>query len=71
MKEGGSKINRTYTVDEELLAYIGDNSFVQGSDRLTTNNWITAHVEPIKEFLKSKDLYKVVLNEDAIVEDDD
>lgn len=71
MKEGGSKVNRTYTVDEELLAYIGDNSFVQGSDRLTTNNWITAHVEPIKEFLKSKDLYKVVLDEDAIVEDDD
>lgn len=61
LKIGGSAQKPKVTVSDELVTYVGgDNPFVQESDIRTTNAWISTNIEAIKEFLKSKNKYRLI-----------
>ena len=58
---------RKIKINEELVTYVGgEEPFVQGSDVKTTNVWIAKNVEAIKEFLKARNLYRLIPDVDTL-----
>ena len=67
LKIGGSAQKRKVTISDELVTFVGgEEPFVQESDLRTTNAWIARNVEPIKEFLKSRNLYRLIPDVDML-----
>ena len=67
LKIGGSAQKRKITISDELVTFVGgEEPFVQESDLRITNAWIARNVEPIKEFLKSRNLYRLIPDVDML-----
>ena len=60
LKETGTGKSMKVSISDEVLAFVGDDTFTQESDSRTTNAWIARNIEPLKEFLKSKDKYRMI-----------
>lgn len=72
LKINGSGKSRTVSISDELVNFVGgDNPYVQESDIRTANRWIALNVDPIKEFLKARGLYTLVIPKSAEQEYDD
>lgn len=61
LKETGTGKSMKVSLSDELLAFVGsEDPFTQESDSRTTNAWIARNIEPLKEFLKSRDKYRMI-----------
>lgn len=60
LKETGTGKSMKVSISDEVLAFVGDDTFTQESDSRTTNAWIARNIEQLKEFLKSKDKYRMI-----------
>ena len=57
VKEAGSANARKYTINPELLSYVGNDTFTQESGKKEYTQWIADHMNTIKDFLKEHRMY--------------
>ena len=61
IKVNGTGANKTVTMADEMLSFIGDSHpFEQDSKQAVADRWITENTPALIEFLKSKDKYRLV-----------
>ena len=61
LKIGGSAQKPKVTINDELLSFVNSaEPFVQESNVKETNAWITNNMGAIREFLKSKNKYRLI-----------
>lgn len=63
IKNKGSAQRPKWVIDEELANAVGD--WEQESDTVTLKKWLSGHVNPIRDFLKANDLYRVLPDDAA------
>lgn len=62
-KNKGTARSPKWVVDNELLAFVGEDTYKQESNTKEYLKWLRDCVTPIKDFLRQKDLYRSVPDE--------